>query len=338
MQVGREVGGLSWEEVTALRRIMGKSLGAEAFDQFGAKWKAGAQERGVPADVAERVWDDLCANGNYAFNKSHAVAYAIVSYWCCWLKAHHPVEFAAATLDAESDPARQIAILRELNDEGVKYVAVDAERSTERWVPAERDGVRVLVGPLTNVKGLGPASVREILSARDKGDELRPALSKRLAIAKTEIDTLFPVGDRVRKLHPDLGAVNIFTEPTPIIRAQCGVQGEIVIIGVLQRMTPKDENAPEAVAKRGRQLSGPTQSLNMFFADDTDEIFVKVDRFSYERMAKGIIERGRVGRAIYAIKGSIPVDFRMIKIKAVRYLGDMEDDGAAVDAGRNQAA
>ena len=78
--------------------------------------------------------------GAWAFNKAHSVAYGMVSYWCCWLKAHHPIEFAAATLDVESDPQNQINTLRELRDEGIEYVSVDPDNSDDRWNKVERKG------------------------------------------------------------------------------------------------------------------------------------------------------------------------------------------------------
>lgn len=326
MTIGRHIGDLSWDDVTALRKAMSKSLGKEFFNQYGDKWKASAAKKGIPLPVLEKMWDDLCAYGSWSFNLSHAVAYGMVSYWCCWLKAHHPLEFAAATLDAESDPARQIALLKELAEEGIQYVAVDPDHSTDRWVPVKKGNERVLVGPLTNVKGLGPAAVNEIIAARKNGDALRPALLKRLKGAKTEIDTLFPVSDRIRTLHPDLSAVNIFTTPKKVVDVQCGVPGDVVILAVARKIAPRDENEAVNVAKRnGRVLTGPVASLNLFFADDTDEIFCKIDRFDFERLGRAVVERGRPGKALYAVKGSVPPDFRMIKVKAIRYLGDMDE-------------
>jgi DNA polymerase-3 subunit alpha len=90
MQIGRDIGDLSWEDVNALRRAMSKSLGKEFFDKYGDRWKASAIAKGIPASILDGVWDDLCNYGAMAFNRSHSVAYGLVSYWCCWLKAHHP--------------------------------------------------------------------------------------------------------------------------------------------------------------------------------------------------------------------------------------------------------
>ena len=325
MRIGRELGGLSWEQVTGLRRAIGKSQGEEAVREFYEPWKEGALQRGVSEETARDIWKQILTFGSYGFNKSHAVAYGLVSYWCCWLKAYRPVEFAAATLDAEADPARQIAILRELQKEGVDYIPVDRDNSTARWEIVERDGKKILVGPLTSIKGLGPSFMSEILESRRKGKQLRPSLEKRLREAKTPIDTLTPIRTRIDTLHPDLSAIKILTEPTPVEEAQCGVRGDVVILGVLKRITPKNENSPENVEKRGgRTLTGPSQSLNMFIADDTDEVFCKIDRFNFEKLARPVLEKGGVGKSLYAIKGDIPSDFRMIKVKAIRYLGDIE--------------
>jgi DNA polymerase III alpha subunit len=340
MSIARELGDLSWEDVTSLRKAMSKSMGKEFFDKYGDRWKAGALRKGVPRDVLDRVWDGLCSYGSWSFNRSHAVAYGLVSYWCCWLKAHYPVEFAAATLDSEADPARQIKLLRELHTEGTDYIPIDPVHSTDRWTPVTKDGHKLLVGPLTSVKGIGPATVAEILTARARGEEIRPTVQKRLLNARTEIDSLFPVSETVKRLYPDLRTAFIFTAPTPVINVQCGIDGEILIIAAVQRIVPRDENEEINIAKRkGRRIIGSTAYLNLFFSDDTDEIFCKVDRFNFERLGRQIIDRGRHKKAIYAIKGTVPRGFRMISVLAVRYLCDVGQEALEEKSdGRREAS
>jgi hypothetical protein len=309
---------------------MSKSLGKEYFDRYGDKWKAAGLKKGIPKDILDVFWDDLCSFGSYGFNRSHAVAYGMVSYYSCYLKAHYPLEFSAATLDAESDPGRQILMLRELRDEGIDYVPVDSETSTDKWVPKKKGNQHYLVGPLTQIKGFGPATVAEIVEARRKGLPIRPVLQKRLENAKTEIDSLFPVRDAVAKYLPDLTVRNIFTTPTDVVDCQCGVDGDVMIIAVLTRIAPRDENDQQNLIKRGYAVKGPSQALNLFARDDTDEIFCKISRFDYPAMAKAVMDRGRAGKAIYAIKGTVPKKFRMISVKAIRYLCDI--DGEQEDA------
>jgi hypothetical protein len=332
LKIGRELGDLSWADVTALRKAMSKSLGAEYFSQYGDRWKANAIQKGLPQDVAVKFWDDMCQFGAWAFNKAHSVSYAYVSYWCCWLKAHHPVEFAAATLDAEMLPEKQIQLLRELAEEGIGYIPVDPDNSTDRW-EVRSDGK--LLGPLTNIKGIGPAKLDNIIAIRKENarltsDQIRsmlPAgLKKLLEDPKTAIDSLYPIRDRLRALYPDgLEAANILSTPTPVSCCQPGVVGERVILITPVRLLPKDENEPVKVAKRGgKVLDGPTRALNMFVRDDGDEMFAKIGRWKFDTIGREVQEEGKVGKVIYALKGVVPETFRMLDVHKVRKLGYLE--------------
>jgi len=326
LTIGREIGELSWDDVTQLRKAMSKSLGEEYFNKWGDPFKAASIKKGIPKEVVDKFWKDLCGFGSWAFNRSHSVAYGIVSYYCCYLKAHYPVEFAAATLDAEKDPGRQIQLLRELHFEGIDYVPVDAEHSIDRWVPVERDGKKILVGPLTAIKGIGPTSVKTIIAHRNGGRDksLPPSMLKKLESAKTDIDTIFPVSDAIAKI--DLEALNIFSKPVPVSSVQCGVNGEFMVFAVITKIAPKDENEAVNIAKRnGKVLTGPTQALNMFVRDDTDEIFCKINRFAFEKLGQAVVNRGRTGKALYAIRGICPPSFRMISVNNIRYLGDIDE-------------
>jgi DNA-directed DNA polymerase III PolC len=324
MEIGRDIGDLTWEDVTQIRKAMSKSMGKEFFNQFGDRWKAGGLKKGIQQHVLDRMWDDLCAYGSWSFNRSHAVAYGTISYWCCYLKAHFPLEFAAATLDAESASAKQLAYLRELKEDGVDYIPVDANLSTDRWVPVRMDNRSYLVGPLSSIKGIGPKAVDAIMNSRKKGTPIPAGIAKKLANAKTEIDSLYPVSDHIKILHPDLTEIGIRSPITPIKKVQCGIEGPVVIAAVATRIAPRNANDLANVAKRGKKVSGPEMYLNMFLRDDSDEMYCKIDRYDYDRLAQSVIEHGNVGKALYAIKGTVPADFRMIKIDRILHLGDMD--------------
>jgi DNA-directed DNA polymerase III PolC len=329
MQICREVGGMSWEDVSVLRKAMSKSLGKEFFDQYGNKFKAGAIEKGVPAEVLDKVWDELCAYGAMGFNKSHAVAYGILSYWCAYMKAYFPFEFAAATLTHEADPEKQIRILREISNEGFDYVPVDKDLSINKWSAGFKDGKKFLVGPIQNVKGVGPKMVNAIMSARARGEPLPARAEKLLANATTEIDSLWPIRNAIQRVMPDPSARNIHSPSLPVIKIQTnGSEYQAMVFGVVQQIKPRDENEAVNVAKRGGEiLKGATTSLNLTIADDTDRIFGKVDRFKFERLGKEIVNRGRPGKALYAFKGWVPPNFRMIRIEQVRFLGFIDEKG-----------
>lgn len=325
MNVVRSIGKMSWEDTSTLRKAMAKSMGDEFFEKYWIKFKKGAKENKIDEKTARSIWDQVNKFGSWAFNRSHAVAYGTVSYWCCYLKAHHPLEFAAATLDSEDNPMRQIELLRELRKEGIDYVSVDPEFSTGKWAINKKK--KLLVGPLTQIKGIGPSTVAEILECRKKKQPIRATLLSRLEKAETEIDTLFPVRDRINQLHPDLSKLNIVSKAWDIKDVQCGVTGSVMILAIANRIAPRDENDLQNVQKRGYELSGPTQALNMFFRDDTDEIFCKIDRYKYKELGLPVIERGRPGKSLYAVKGTVPPKFRMISVQAIKYLGDLKEDG-----------
>lgn len=330
MRAAREVGGMDWPEVTALRRAMGKSMGAGALAGYETSWMAGAVARGMPEAVAASFWREMLGFGSYAFNRSHSVAYALLTYWTLWMKAHHPLEFAAATLDHENDPDRQIRLLRELHDAGVPYLPVDPRHSTHRWeiAPAPGGGRR-LVGPLSAVVGLGPRMVAMCAGARARGEPLPAKVQKLLLNPKTKLDSLWPIRDAIRSACPGgLASRNIHTEPTALaeISADDGPSREVLVLVELRKITRKDENSPEAVERRGgtEVMDGYTTSLNLILADDTGELFGKVRRHDHPRLGKPLVDRGKAGKALYAVKGRTfgGDGFKGLTVAAARYLGD----------------
>jgi DNA polymerase III alpha subunit len=336
MEIGRQIGDLGWDDVTALRKAMSKSLGKEFFDKYGDRFKEGARKKGIPEGILNKVWDDLCAYGAWAFNKSHSVAYGIVSYYCCWLKAHYPIEFAAATLSHETDPDKQIQTLRELASEGIDYIPVDKEISTDKWQVDVRAGKKILIGPVQNVRGIGPKMVDTVVRARADKTKLPDRVAKLLSKPVTPIDSLFPIRDQFAKIMPDPAARQITTPPTPVASIEPNGQEQTVVVFVVAKtIRPRDENDLQKVASRGYEVKGPSMALNMQLQDDSGTIFAKVSRFDYDKIGQPILDRGFPGKAMYAIKGSVPKDFRMVSIKMVRYIGMMDDeviDGVVVPA------
>jgi hypothetical protein len=208
---------------------------------------------------------------------------------------------------------------------------VCAETSTEKWSVARKGGKGYLVGPLSNVKGIGPKTVSAILSARARGEKMNERARKLLANAKTPIDSLYPIGDAFKRLLPDPHARNIVTKPTRIIDIKIEEDDyDVVIFCTLAKINPRDENEAVNIARRGFvRTDGLTASLNLQLKDDTDIIFGKISRFDYERLGKDIVDRGKANKALYAIKGRVrgnrggDMHFRMVMIKAVKYIGDI---------------
>ena len=323
MRIGREIGDLSWGDVTALRKAMSKSLGREYFDKYGDPWKKGAIKKGMDKDYAEKLWDDLCVYGSFGFNKSHCIAYGLISYWCAYVKARYPVSFAAATLSYEDDVERQRIILREIVEDDMDYLPFHPELSERRW---KVDGKRV-IGPLSNVRGIGPKMTSTIMGARKRGEPIPPALSKRLAQGKTDLDSLYPVRDNYEYLAPTPRTLGIVSSVTYIREIDKEYEGEAMVVAVPIKINPRDANEEINVAKRGHRIENePTAYLVLRLRDDTGEMIGIVSRYTYGRVGYKIVQRGNAGKVLYALKGKVTElgTSRMLMIDRVKYLGEME--------------
>jgi DNA polymerase III alpha subunit len=327
MQICRDIGRMGFAEVSKVRKAMSKSMGAEEIKSYGKDFISGALQTGIPEDIVETVWGELVRFGAYGFNLSHAVSYGLITYYCCWLKAHHPVEFAAATLDSEYDPMKQLFLLRELALEGIRYKPIDPNHSTDKWTIKVEHEDKILVGPLTNIKGVGPVTVKKILESREPGGKpLTPGILAKIAGSGTKIDSLTPVHDSIMKLHPEIyKELNIITRPITVSQCHPGIYGVVSIWALVKRIQPRDLNDLQSVNKRGYKLSGQSWVLRLFVYDDTDEILVQIDRDDYMTLGKEVEQKGGQGDALYAIKGVIPSGFRMIKVTGMKFLGLMSD-------------
>ncbi len=163
MQIAQEMAGYSLGGADLLRRAMGKKI-QEAMDAERPKFLKGSAENGVDAKKATEVWNLLDKFANYGFNKSHAAAYAVVSYQTAWLKANHPVEFMAGAMNCDIHLTDKLAIYFEEVKKGLKlpYVPPCVNRSQATFGVAEG----ALVYGLGALKNVGVEAMRLITDAR----------------------------------------------------------------------------------------------------------------------------------------------------------------------------
>ncbi|MCT4333463.1 DNA polymerase III subunit alpha [Paracoccus sp. YLB-12] len=162
MQIAQVMAGYSLGGADLLRRAMGKKIAAEMAKER-PKFIKGSVENGVSEKKAGEVFDLLEKFANYGFNKSHAAAYAVVSYQTAWLKANHPVEFMAAVMNCDIHLTDKLAIYkRECDRMGIEIVPPCVNRSAPKFTV--RDGrIHYALGAL---KGVGIDAMRLIEEAR----------------------------------------------------------------------------------------------------------------------------------------------------------------------------
>ncbi|GIX12972.1 MAG: DNA-directed DNA polymerase [Paracoccaceae bacterium] len=169
MEIARRMAGYSLGGADLLRRAMGKKI-PEEMARERPKFIAGAVANGVPEAKAAEVFDLLEKFANYGFNKSHAAAYALVSYQTAWLKANHPVAFMAAVMNCDihlTDKLKTYA--QEVRRLGIPLLPPCVNRSGAMFA-VEDGAIPYALGALKNV---GPEAMRLIEAARRKGGPFR---------------------------------------------------------------------------------------------------------------------------------------------------------------------
>jgi len=164
MQIAQELAGYSLGEADLLRRAMGKKIRAE-MDAQRERFVSGAIERGLAKAQADFIFDLLAKFADYGFNKSHAAAYAVVSYQTAYLKAHHPVEFLAASMTLDMANTEKLADFRQdALRLGIDVVAPSVMTSFRDF----EVGDRCIFYSLAALKGVGDAAVEHIVARREE--------------------------------------------------------------------------------------------------------------------------------------------------------------------------
>ncbi|MGL4319373.1 MAG: DNA polymerase III subunit alpha, partial [Paracoccaceae bacterium] len=164
MEIAQVMAGYTLGGADLLRRAMGKKIAEEMAKERPKFVEGAARTHNVPKEKAGEVFDLLEKFANYGFNKSHAAAYAVVSYQTAWLKANHPVEFMAAVMNCDIHLTDKLAVYkREVDKLGIKTVAPCVNASLATFTV--RDGA--VVYALGALKNVGVDAMRLIVAARE---------------------------------------------------------------------------------------------------------------------------------------------------------------------------
>lgn len=315
MAIVKNIGDFSWEETTVIRKAMSKSLGDEFFNQYKTKFITGCTGKGMKPDMADTIWKNIMTFGSWAFNKSHAVSYALVSYLCMWLKAYHPLEYAAANLANAKDEDSSVKLLRELVHEGYQFVPFDKDLSEVSW--SIKDGA--LIGGFTSIKGVGQKTAEDIVRRRKLGVKFTPGQLKLMEHPSTPWGDIFEGERRFADYYQNPEVYNIRSANVSYIKNIQG-DGHFVFLGKLKEKNQRDLNEYQSVQKRGgRIIEKNNLFLNFTVEDDTDSIICTIDRFKYQKLGKPIVEEAKIGDW-YLFVGVVKDGWRKVYIDKLRRL------------------
>ncbi len=169
MLLAQKIAGFSKGDADVLRKAMGKKQ-KSILDKMKNQFITGATKKGFNKDTLEKIWTDLEAFAQYAFNKSHSTCYAYVAYQTAYLKAHYPSEYMAAVLNHSGSIEKITFFMEECKRMGLKVLGPDINESKKGFAVNQNGEIRVGLGGL---KGVGEAAVAGIIEEREKNGEFK---------------------------------------------------------------------------------------------------------------------------------------------------------------------
>jgi DNA polymerase-3 subunit alpha len=166
MRIAQILAGISLAEADVLRKAVGKK-DADLIRQELGKFIEKAVGRGYSRRVIEEIAGQIETFGRYGFNKSHSVAYSVISYQTAWLKAHYPADFMAALLSSSiGDTDSVVKFINEARELGLEILPPDVNESGYKFTVVGDRRVRFGLGAIRNV---GKTAIDSVLGARAQG-------------------------------------------------------------------------------------------------------------------------------------------------------------------------
>jgi DNA polymerase-3 subunit alpha len=304
----RDIGKIPVDRVGEIRKIISQKLGEAQFNKSAEDFVTGAASQGIKREQAMYMWGRLVTSATYSFVYAHSAAYALIGFWCMWLKIHHPFAFYTAALRKAADEDWAI-LIKDAGRHGVRVYGVDPNTSERDWVIAkDAEGQLIRAGWL-QVPGIGTAKARAIEEWRDNQPRgglamedliqvkgIGPSMmGKILAVDSTDPFGLHKVEKELNRLRAAIhdGEVGL---PGPthtsdeVLDATSG--GRVVWIGKTRLIEYKDyiedERARsgddiEEIKKRMKDPHLPTGAVLHCYDDGDEDVYLRVHRTIYRR-------------------------------------------------------
>lgn len=292
----RDIGKFNWEETTQIRKGISKSQGDQFMNKYLPQFLKGAASEGISEIEAKKIWRLINSMGSWQMNKAHTYSYAVISYWCAYLKRYHTLEFAASTLRNAKDDDSALELLRELSREGIQFTPFDIDLSEETW--SVKDGM--LLGGFTALIGIGEQNANKFVALRNEG-KLSESDKEKILKKKSKFDDIFPFHGTYQDMYDNPSKFGIAGEITDICEYEEGLNNlphgcERVFIAELVHKNSRDNNEEMFIKKRGGKIApAPHQFIDMKFRDDTELIGARIKERDFERIGREILDKIPLG-------------------------------------------
>ena len=240
LQAARDLGGYTLGNADILRRAMGKKIQSE-MDEQQAKFVEGAANNDIDNILAAQIFEQISAFAGYGFNKSHAAAYALISYQTAYLKANYPVQFMAALMALDAGNIEKLAVFKQdCVTQKIQVLAPDINLSQASFsVEKQENGGLAVRYALGAIKNVGEEAMRHLCNARaslggfKSIDEFAHHLPREVA-NKRQLENLVNAGvfDSLHSCRKQVfEAIDMILSTSNLIRRESSSQQENLFAG-----------------------------------------------------------------------------------------------------------
>jgi DNA polymerase-3 subunit alpha len=277
MRVSQKFAGFSMAEADNLRKACGKKI-PEKMEEARESFVLGCETTGYGTELGEQLFDTIVKFADYAFAKSHAYGYGLISYQTAYLKAHYPVEYLACLLTSVKANYEKAAVyLSDARTSGITVLTPDINRSGVNFEPVVIEGDRQITFGLSAIRNVGEGLVRLIIDHRDAHGEFTSFydFAERVpeqALNKRTIESLIKAGAFDKLGHPRKGLLQVFETiiDNTMVRRRERDQGVMSLFGDLGEETEvfsEKQAIPDLQFDKTEQLKFEKEMLGLYVSD-----------------------------------------------------------------------